>query len=117
MLQESSLGKPFADGEKFSIQEFEKMWRAMQELKDPPIFFLPQSHLTIIRVCPGIIHTVINLQPCVKLAWELYEPTALGLYSEAQMIGAGRYFGQSNAADYMHVAGVVVESCRRMMGI
>ena len=52
-------------------------------------------------VPPGRGHCVVNLQPCVKFAWEVCRPGNLGLYAQCLQDGGVAYFGSMNAPDYM----------------
>lgn len=117
-VQEAVLKIPFAGegSKKLQGPTFIKMWEAMHEMEDPPITFLPQHDGQIVHVCPGIIHMVLNRQNCIKLAWESYEMKNLGLYSQAQKIGAGRYFGKANAKDYMHIGSITVKCILILLG-
>ena len=65
-----------------------------------------QFHGQVVHVPAGHVHMVLNLQPCIKMAWELWESEKLTNY-----ILSWKYITSqitvANSADYTNTVGVV----------
>ena len=46
-----------------------------------------------------VAHCVVNMQDCIKLAWDFYVPQHLNLCFAALRIAGGRYLGDELATD------------------
>lgn len=74
-----------------------------------------QYHGQIVVVPPGTIHCVVNLQTCMKVAWEINDPAHLGLYFQCLHYGGVEFFLEKNAADYMVVGAVMKDAIRGLL--
>ncbi len=57
----------------------------------------------MVHVPPGWIHQVVNMRPCLKLAWDFADLTRMHLYIRAANEIGAPLFGDALAADYMGV--------------
>lgn len=62
---------------------------------------------TLVHVPPGWVHQVTNLQPCLKLAWDVYERANYGAYALLQQRIASPLFGTAMAPDYMALSAAI----------
>ena len=116
-MQEERFAKKFEHNCSLSLPQLYEMQRHFIEAGKPALQIYQQFHGDVVRVPPGRIHCVRNTQPCLKLAWELYDPVNFGLYFEALQNGGTKYFGNDNAADYMWVGRVLVTAISKLYKI
>lgn len=64
----------------------------------------------MVVVPAGWIHTVVNVQPCVKLAFDIYRASHFPAYLQSWRQVASVVTGASNAPDYMGVATVLLQA-------
>jgi hypothetical protein len=70
------------------------------------VVVLEQRHGQVVYMPPGWVHQVTNKEPCVKLAWDYYEPSNFGKYALVHDMAA-KLFGDAMADDYVSVHQVV----------
>ena len=67
------------------------------------IRILEQKSGDVVLVEPGWFHAVVNIQPCVKLAYDYVVAAELGMIAVVQHLFASKFGGQRNADDYLCV--------------
>lgn len=63
------------------------------------VVIVPQRHGQVVYVPPGWIHQVTNLQPCLKVAFDYYDPKHFGVYALVHEL-ASKYFKLNMSIDY-----------------
>ena len=66
---------------------------------------LHQHNGAMVHVPAGWPHQVLNLKPCVKLAWDCYDPVNMARYAQSWLYIRGKYMPRSD--DYMGAAVVL----------
>ncbi len=73
----------------------------------PYVAIVKQGHGEMVHVPAGWVHQVINMRPCIKMAWDVYQPKHLLNYVLSQQYVASQITSTSNTADYMSVMCVI----------
>ena len=77
--------------------------------------YLYQKHGDLVTVPPGWWHQVINSAPCVKVAWDKWDPNDIFAYMQAiQLLSAANCLAWL-AHDYQSVEPVLVEGAAKLM--
>ena len=66
--------------------------------------------------CAGWMHQVINLQPCLKLAWDVYTKAQMPAYIASWQLIANSIM-RHNAEDYMAVGRVLVKAITKSFSV
>ena len=66
---------------------------------------LYQHNGDMVHVPAGWPHQLLNLKPCVKLAWDYYDPVSMARYARSWLYIRGKYMPRSD--DYMGAAVVL----------
>jgi oxalate decarboxylase/phosphoglucose isomerase-like protein (cupin superfamily) len=77
------------------------------------LVIVKQRHGQVVYVPPGWAHQVTNEQPCLKVAWDYYDPNNFGKYALVHKM-ASRFFGVAMSPDYVSinlVAMKALETC------
>ena len=59
-----------------------------------------QHHNDVITVPPGWAHQVVNLKPCLKVAFDFASPSAMPVYAIVHKQVLSRLVGAANTPDY-----------------
>ena len=100
-LLQAKRGQKFTKEPRLSLHLLEEMCNDIGAGSSRSVIHLYQLHGQMVHVPPGYIHCVQNLAPCIKLAWDFYNPASFPGYLEALTMAGGKYFGADNARDYM----------------
>ena len=73
----------------------------------PAVTLLWQHHGQVVHVPAGHMHMVVNLQPCIKMAWEYWKDDKLVNYILAWKFISSQMTRGSNSLDYFNTQGVV----------
>uniref|UniRef100_A0A7S0WTP6 JmjC domain-containing protein n=1 Tax=Chlamydomonas leiostraca TaxID=1034604 RepID=A0A7S0WTP6_9CHLO len=99
------------DGRKhMTREEFEMVATALNtQLGWVAAYVVEQHHGRLMRVPPGFMHMVINVQPCIKVAWDWQQPRNMARYLHVAKLQARVFAGQGAAADFMHAELTLLE--------
>ena len=109
-MQEKHIKKGFVEGGPLTAANLDTM---QEMLCTGAISFLHKGHGHMVVVMPGVVHTVVNLQDCVKVAWDLIEPRNLHKYIAANRRSTP-YFGSNNTQDFMSCGTVAVKLIEKL---
>ena len=70
------------------------------------VTILAQQHGEVMYVPPGYVHQVINRQMALKVAWDYYDVSHMGVYPFIHNM-ASKYFKQNMTTDYAYVNAIV----------
>ena len=73
----------------------------------PYVAIVKQGHGEMVHVPAGWVHQVINMRPCIKMAWDVYQPKHLLNYVLSQQYVASQITSTSNSADDMSVMRII----------
>jgi hypothetical protein len=80
-------------------------------LGDDGIFEVRQHAGDLVVVPPGWVHCVITVRPCLKLAWDFWDPANAARYVSSWITGAKLFCGNM-ATDYIDVLGILQSGLR-----
>lgn len=103
--------KKFGPGKNSQLSELQCR-KLLDGFGGSSIYHLYQKHGEMITVPPGTIHTVHNLEKCVKLAVEAAEAEHLCLYFQALLVHDNEFFGDLNPVEYLALPDLVFETAR-----
>jgi hypothetical protein len=78
----------------------EKQMKALQAGCPEYVRLEYQCHGDIMRVPMGWAHAVLNLRPCIKVAFDVVEEAMLPMIALMQTLIGSAVFGQRSAEDY-----------------
>jgi hypothetical protein len=87
----------------------EQFTQHLEQKQPGSVLVIEQRAGEMIRVVPGWIHQVSNLQPSLKLAFEVYDVNHFHAYGLLMHRIASPLFGKAMPRDYMGVNGVAEE--------
>ena len=71
------------------------------------VVLIYQAHGEVVHVPSGYMHMVLNLQPCIKMAWEHWRGGNLFDYILSWKFISSQFTTASNSLDYTNAVGVI----------
>ena len=71
------------------------------------VVLIYQAHGEVVHVPSGYMHMVLNLQPCIKMAWEHWRGENLFDYILSWKFISSQFTTASNSLDYTNTVGVI----------
>ena len=102
MAKVNGLSSKYPEGFKtanlpmFTVADMQHIFRTMGKDK---VHLVEQHAGEVVRVCAGWGHAVVNLQPCIKIAYDRYVVANFPHYAVCHAMNAS-LFGENHADDY-----------------
>lgn len=118
-LKRHGLQQGFAEGAHLNLQQLRQLQFDMgDDAKGVALVqFVYQCHGMRVHVPAGWMHAVVNVRPCIKLAWQVYNRHHLLDYVLSWQYIGSQFTHVSNAPDYMNVMRVVSKLVMKHMSV